>query len=479
VRLLFAIAAVACTSTEDAPPASDGQTDGIPPDTGTPIPSAPLSAECVRDVGGNALRASCAVHVDPAAAIEISFAPADGSTPPRVQVSDAIAAEHQVPLYFMRPDTEHTYTVTAVGRPEIEPIVGTFTTGGLPLGADLSLTIDGTSTSPYVGFVSPCIEGAYVIVVETVHGEVVWYENFSQQQFGLLDAASFTEDRTILALADGGLHEAALDGTRLLDVISVEQTEDEPIPQLGRMHHDVFRKDGRTYAIFQEVVVVGTQPHFLDGFYVFDAEGSVVAEWHLADHFVPADNEGDDTFTVPMDTSHANAVWVADDGTILFSMRHLSGVLAIAGVDQPNFGEVLWRLSGDGGELGTDFALTTNTTGPASFVRQHNVHFLPDGRLTMFDNRDAVEELSRVIDLTVDPVAGTAVIEREYVLPLHCDYQGGAWRTGEGYPLATCAPHRDAYEFDPAGATDVTWSIDASCQQFLSTHIPRFVPLDW
>jgi hypothetical protein len=171
-------------------------------------------------------------------------------------------------------------------------------------------------------------------------------------------------------------------------------------------------------------------------------------------------------------------VWVGDDDVILFSMRHLSAVLAIAGVGEPNFGEVLWRLSGNGGELGTDFALSTITTGPASFVQQHNVHVLPDGLLTMFDNRELLEETSRVIDLSLDPTAGTATIEREYAMPRHCDYQGGAWRTAAGFPLGTCAPFREAFEFDPSG-TEVTWSIDATCVHLLSTHIPRFVPLDW
>lgn len=478
MRPLLPIALFACTADDTSVPADDATDDSPPSDTDTSDPDAPLAAECIPDADGNVLRFTCDVHVAQAAAIEIGFAPADGSALARVHRSDAVASDHQVPLYFMRPRTEHTYTVTAVGLPEIAPVVGSFTTGILPKGADLALEIEGASTSPFVGFVSPCIEGANVIIVETGTGEVVWYHNFAGDQFGFLEAASFTEDRTVMALVEGGIHEVTLDGAELLTVVSAG-TEDEPIPQLERMHHDVFRKDGLTYAIFQEVVLVGTQPHFLDGFYVFDADGDVVEEWHLIDHFVPADDEVDDTFTVPLDTSHANAVWVGDDGVILFSMRHLSGVLAIAGVGQPYFGEVLWRLSGNGSELGTDFVLTTSTTGPASFVQQHNVHFLPDGRLTMFDNRDLVEEMSRVIDLAIDPVAGTAVIEHEYVLPAHCDYQGGAWRTPAGYPLGTCAPFRDAYEFDPAGTESVTWSVEAACQDLLSTHVPRFVPVDW
>ena len=53
---------------------------------------------------------------------------------------------------------------------------------------------------------------------------------------------------------------------------------------------------------------------FLDGFYVFDGEGALVAEWHLKDHFVPSDDEGPDGLTIPLDTSHANAVWYAQSG---------------------------------------------------------------------------------------------------------------------------------------------------------------------
>jgi hypothetical protein len=456
----------ACTSQD---PTNDPDT--VPDDTDSPTETDPplpdgLTVVCA-PAADNTLRFSCLATVEPPQAVEVRFAPTDGSLPERVHTSAEPEAVHTVPLYIMRPSTEYTVTVDAPGDPSLGEVVTTVTTGEIPLGANLAFTIDGSTTTPLLG-----------LLVEPDTGHIVWYQNFADTMFGFLDAASFTEDGTVLVIVNGGMEEVALDGTVLLDLKPSDGVEVQG-PFLQRMHHDVFRKDGLTYVIFQETVLVGTQNHLLDGFYVFDQAGGLVGEWHLKDHFTPSDDEGTGAQSVPEDTSHANAVWVEDDGTILLSLRHLSAVLAIAGVGRPDFGTVSWRLSGDNSEIGSDFVLSSTTTGFVGFVHQHNAHFLPDGHLTMLDNRSVLTELSRVIDLQIDPVAGTAVIDREYVLPEHCDYQGAAWRTPEGLPLATCAPFRDAFEFDPTQADAWGWSLEAECVGAFAAHVPRFVPLDW
>ena len=146
-------------------------------------------------------------------------------------------------------------------------------------------------------------------------------------------------------------------------------------------------------------------------------------------------------------------------------------------------GQIRWILAAPDSELDSDLALASDLGGPADFDRQHNPWLMPDGRLTMFDNRPP-PEASRIIDLRVDEVARTATIERAYTIPSdapaggHCDYQGSSWRTPDGRPLATCAPVRTAYEFDPDTA-EVTWSAEARCDGGSVTYIPRFVPLDW
>jgi hypothetical protein len=472
--LTLVVSACSPTDANTDPGTSPIDTDVTDTDTGPPPPPG-LTAGC-SPVYDNTLRFTCAVTVEPPQGVEVRFAPADGSGAERVHTSPAAASTHAVPLYLMRPETDYAVTVTA-DDPSLGEIVTTVTTGIVPLGANIAFAHEGATVTPLVGFASPCLKGAFAVVAEPATQQIVWYQNFTESEFGFLDAASFTEDGTVLVVVGGGVVEVALDGTVLL---SVEATEAMPTgPTINGMHHDVFRKSGLTYAIFRETVLVGDQNHQLDGFYVFDDTGALVAEWHLKDHFTPSDATGSGPDSIPEDTSHANAVWVGDDGTILFSLRHLSAVLAIAGVDRPDFGTVLWRLSGDGGEIGSDFVLTSTTTGPVSFVHQHNAHLLPDGHLTMFDNRSLLIEPSRVLDLTIDPVAGTAVIEREYVLPEHCDYQGGAWRTPAGRPLATCAPYRDAFEFDPAKNDVWDWSLEAECVDTFASHVPRFVPLDW
>ena len=73
--------------------------------------------------------------------------------------------------------------------------------------------------------------------------------------------------------------------------------------------------------------------------------------------------------------------------------------------------------------------------------------------------------------------AGVAVFEQEYVLPEHCDFQGGAMATPAGHTLAPCAPFRRAYEFDRAG--QIVWQTEAVCQSGVGMYVPRIVPLDW
>ena len=78
--------------------------------------------------------------------------------------------------------------------------------------------------------------------------------------------------------------------------------------------------------------------------------------------------------------------------------------------------------------------------------------------------------------MDLDLKSGTAEITEIYELPLHCDFQGGAWHTSIGNPMATCAPSRRGFEWD-LGTSTPRWEMELSCGT-TNTYTPRFTPWD-
>ncbi len=435
-------------------------------DTGEPPPPPPLTGACALSAD-NVLRASCDVVVDPPQAVEITFQPEDGSREARTHASEAVEAGHDLLLYFMRPETPYRYTIRALQTGEV--LEGTFTTGTPPDGAQAVLTVEGTSTSPMVGVASPC--GSMALIFDTA-GDLLWYQDLAPSA-SFLEGVSFTEDRTVIGLFTGNLAEFDLEGRPGLSIDSADVG--------NRLHHDVLRKDGFTYVLFQEVYTTD-RDYLMDGFYVFDEHGILVAQWHLSDHHEPTETFGG---SGAIDYSHANALWLDDEGDIFVSFRHLSSFVKVAGLGRIDYGSLLWTVSGDTPpSLEADFELINPTENRDGFFRQHNVHQIADGRIAMFDNR-TFGERSRLLVLEVDEGARTLTIDEVYDLNQYCDFQGSAWHTVAGNPVATCAPFFSAYEFTagPTADSDApespVWEGEARCEQGSSPYIPRFVPLDW
>jgi hypothetical protein len=451
------LALVACSRSPDPRPA--------PPEAATTtstVASGGLSATCAAE-RGNALRWRCDVTADPPGDVAVAYQDTAGVRPERI----AIPADGQQALVFLAPHTEYVYRAYRVDDPS-QTAVGWFTTGEVPDAARLAMTGEGESDAALLGFTSPCQLGAAVLIADPRTGEVLWYHDFTDGGGGVVEGVAFTEDHTVLALVDGEIREVDLVGDELL---RLSPGLDFALP----VHHDVFRKDGLTWALFDELArEPDGQDYLLDGFYAFDPGGAKVVEWHLKDHFTPPAGSGD---PVSLDYSHANAIWVDDDQRVTFSMRGLSAFAYVDGdPGSPAFGEIVDRVANPDSPFGSDHALATAVGGPADFEHQHNVHTLPDGHVTLLDNRISYAENSRVIELALE--AGLATITAAWELPEHCDYEGGAWRTSSGHPLATCAPSRTAYEFDPTSGA-VVWTARADCDGGFPAYVPRFVPLDW
>jgi len=427
-------------------------------DTG-PVPTT-LSAVCTL-TKDNPLRAWCDVTVDPPQPVEVWFQRSDGNGPERVHASDEAVDAHRVGLYMMEPDT--SYDIEARTLTGDAMMQGSLVTG-LPSGGMAVLaTTDGTSSATYFGMQSPCFAPSAVVL--NTDGVPVWGHTFFGS--GNVEGVSFTEDDTVIGLLNAPDQVVEVDrmGREQLRLVSGVDYPDAT-------HHDAFRRDGRTYVLFNHA----SEGLTLDGFYVFEGT-QLLGTWYLEDHHDPDPGGG----LFGFDYSHANAIWVDADGEIYVSFRHLSGVMKVRGIDDPAFGEVIWTLSGDPADmpLGTDFTLTGSATSEVSFQRQHNVHRTDDGQLAMFDNRANYVDASRLLHLDVDETGMQADITEAWTLPNHCAFQGGAWSTDAGNPVATCAQTGTGFEFTP-GAPDAVFTIDATCfTSPFDNYIPRMVPLAW
>jgi len=433
-------------------------------DTGhTGTPGGTLSASCVL-AKDNTLRAWCDVTTDPPAAVEVSFVPTAGGTE-RVHSSDAAAADHRVGLYLMTAETDYSWTARRVDDGSIAA-TGTFTTGALPQGAQLRYDATGSPAAEHYVHVSPCSVANMAIVTRATDDQVVWYQQFidGDKFVGL----ELTEDGTILGMSGNDyITEVDFMGQQLL---YLEQYTDFT----GQLHHDLTRDDGRTFALFKERVNIKGFDFDLDGFFVFDEQGALAGQWHLADHWLPSGPHP----THGADVTHSNSIWV-DDGVAIISIRHLSTVIAVAAdPDAKNFGEVLWRLEGNPNtaDWESDYQLMQDGT-RGTFQEQHHAVILPNGRLSMFDNRISMSANSRAIEVELDDKTGVATIVQQYELPTHCNFQGGSNRTASGHAVITCAPRGLVYEFEPGTAT-VSWQNKIECDSGNSGVVPRLMPLE-
>ncbi len=456
------LAFVACKGEVD----DSGKVDTETTDTDTtPIPSS-ISAHCDPDPSGNELRFVCTVDLEPPGPVELVFSPTDGSRPERLHIG-----QDRVWMFFMAPQTEYNWRVISQEDPELA-VQGTVTTGNVPGDARIFAATTGTSSASMFLTSSPCT-GATTIVVDP-QGTVLWYQDLAQMGVTppLLEIVTHTEDDTVIGISSEFVVEVDWTGAAL-QVLTPGFDNDT------RIHHDVFKRDGHTFTLFQESIDLGGDTTVLDGFYVYDPAGDLVATWRLIDHWSPpvppVGNGG------IVDYSHANSIFVQEDGDILLSFRHMSAIAKIRGDwTQPDFGEILWRLSGDPDEapFGSDFSLTASMGSWPGFVHQHNVHPLPDGRLAMFDNRKQPPQLSRVLVLDVDELGGTANVDLAYELDRLCAFQGSAWHTAAGNPLATCAPPGELSEFAANIVTEPIYELSIACATGASHYTSRFVPLE-
>ena len=415
-----------------------------------------VDATCV-PAENNTLRADCTVTLSSAASLVFNFGVSDQA---RVLTFEP-ASVHTFTVTGLTAQTTYDFTAAAGGG----VATGSFTTGVLN-DQFPAISVTGEATFDFLLFAHN-----KSVMLANSQGQLVWYEHFLElgdgPQKGRVTGTHWVGDGVALGIASG-LYEIGLDGTHRFESLRGVGHE---LP----LHHDVFVRDGLRYVLNVDGYTYGDKTFAIDGFYVFDDDG-LRGEWHLADHL-----EADPVWTGnnigfwntewpgSEDFAHSNAIFATEDGTIMFSSRRLDNLYAIAGVDSPNFGDVLWRVNGSGGG---DFTIVGAADGKDDFNGQHHVQLHGDV-LTVFDNRSG--DNARTIAMTLDHANGTATIGEIHSLHQSCAIQGANFTLESGNVVATCGSDYDIYEFVGGVDEPAIWSMHVDAKVI---EIPRGIPIE-
>jgi hypothetical protein len=134
-----------------------------------------------------------------------------------------------------------------------------------------------------------------------------------------------------------------------------------------------------------------------------DVAKNVVFQWRSWDHFSITDTY--ESLTTPViDYVHGNGIELDQDGNLLISSRHLSEVTKI----NRQTGNVIWRLGGKQNQF-------TFTNDSQKFAYQHDIRRLPNGHITLWDNRVNLQPLySRASEYVLDEPGKHVSLAWEY-----------------------------------------------------------------
>jgi hypothetical protein len=266
----------------------------------------------------------------------------------------------------------------------------------------------------------------------------------------------------------------SFDGGRLLE-LSPEGVVNFDINSPGRpLHHDIAGGSPYRYALnaaLQGNVVV-------DGFYVFDDSGAVVAEWDLRDH-VTVGTTGIGAFwqiqfPFSIDWSHANSIELDGPDHVLISLKHQNALLRV--VSNPtlaDFGTIEWVLDGGDSSLDSDYTWPNG----GRFKDQHHLSRLSDGNLAVFDNLSLTR--SRALLLNVDDVAGTVSEGESWLHIERCAVQGSVYERPDGSFVSMCTSAGSVWQLQ-RGDADPSWTMDLLCitRSGGAGHLARAIPVD-
>jgi hypothetical protein len=130
--------------------------------------------------------------------------------------------------------------------------------------------------------------------------------------------------------------------------------------------------------------------------------GNLVWDWQSQNHISLSETGRWWPSQQPYDILHWNSIEPAGD-SVIASFRHLDAVYKI----RKSSGNIVWKLGG----TKTAKSLTVkNDPYGYTFGGQHDARLLPDGTLTVFDNRTGLSQPPRAVRYRIDEQARTATL---------------------------------------------------------------------
>ena len=351
-------------------------------------------------------RAFVHVDADPGVRAHLVYGERDAEESSWVSTPDLTGGSLDFVLY-LRAGTRSSFRLEgtdALGRVVQGPIQDV-TTGALPRNLpDFRSTIDLTLDGLGPWLLTSCLsdnEHAAVVIL-TLDGGVVWYW---QPGDAVVAAARFD---ALTGKVYGSAFDPANGGYGYLFEIPVAGGDPVFYP-LPSAHHDTVRIDNgdggplwaQLVTTFQEV-----DGRFIAGDTLVEVSSDGVQRtvWNAFDHLTPTENSGWNLTPFPNgepDWTHANGLYYDDDeGAYYISLWWPEQVVK---VDRAT-GNTVWFMGGVENEF--------TFVGDSGFGPQHAPEFR-EGRLGLFDNRDATEG-SRAVEYRVDEAARTATLEWSY-----------------------------------------------------------------
>ncbi|MCH2172972.1 aryl-sulfate sulfotransferase [Myxococcota bacterium] len=438
----------------------------------------------------NKLRYDCTFDTDIATAVTVEW---DDGTTVRSTAPSPIGLTHRFRLVGMRAGVRVNWRAwtSPMAAVAVSATTGSFWTSHLKVHEWATLTIlpaMGGHSVQSVLFPADCggsirPDNQMLFIADT-GGEVVWYQDPSAETGGgQVGALNLTERRTILAIHNGDIVEYTLEGELVTHLR-------RNVDFFDTVHHDVFRRGNRLFALssVETVISDGSEQQY-DGVLVFDGSG-LTDSWDSSNLYIPERFSGTydpstDCYS-SNDCTHTNALWVGRDDTWTMSQRTPGRIIQIDGdPSSTTYGQVLWEL--DGQSAHGDFTIVSSLTSDTTFEGQHNVQFLPNGELLMFDNEFEPYTgplggtgIARALQIRL--IGSFAAITQEYLTGLTghlCSSRGSAFKIDgpNGKILTTCTDDNKIQEINSAGVT--LWKAQTSCGAATLTGLPyRTIPIE-
>ncbi len=367
-------------------------------------------------------------------------------------------------LLGMKPATEYSAWVTAeTGDGTVTTEPATFTTGPLPSGLPgLAIEVTGDDSEFAAGgfLITSMFTGTPAPLILDGDGDIVWWYLEDDDSFQV-NRARLSRDGQWILYWSPNIHGLGPPGgdpggnsgggaEQKLVRVSLDGTEVQPL-DLTEGHHDFFElADGTLAYIEYDSRQEGVEVVHGDRIMEIDPSGEVVEVYSVWDDFEYVAGEPDDVGP-PEGWTHSNALrHVEADDSYYVSLRAQDGILKI---DRAS-GELIWAL-------GTPIGDFVDPDGGSDFFNaQHGFQVL-DGTLLVFNNGDAEETVSRVLEVAVDESTFEAEVIWEYAPEpsVFCPTLGDVHRFDSGNTLAVFSTAGQVEEVTPDG--EVVWRLAA------------------